>query len=231
MSFSISKNNIQSAWTILLRYYGRRVPRIEKVLADPMPDGRLLLQIKDLPFERPVLSRFASDGTLKMLAYLTVLHGPEPPQFVGIEEPENFLHPRLLPELAEECRSATARSQLLVTTHSPFFLNAIRPEEVRVLYRDEQGYTQVVRASEITGIPDFVKAGASMGHLWLEGRLGVGDPLVNAGAPQNRGLALMIISLTHRGIGRRTVAGTGAASAIARDSFAGYIVLHIPTSV
>ncbi len=167
----------------------RRVPRIEKVLADPMPDGRLLLQIKDAPFERPVLSRFASDGTLKMLAYLTVLHGPEPPQFVGIEEPENFLHPRLLPELAEECRSATARSQLLVTTHSPFFLNAIRPEEVRVLYRDEQGYTQVVRASEITGIPDFVKAGASMGHLWLEGRLGVGDPLVNAGAPQNRGLA------------------------------------------
>jgi len=167
----------------------QRVPRIEKVLADPMPDGRLLLQIKDAPFERPVLSRFASDGTLKMLAYLTVLHGPEPPQFVGIEEPENFLHPRLLPELAEECRSATARSQLLVTTHSPFFLNAIRPEEVRVLYRDEQGYTQVVRTSEITGISDFVKAGASMGHLWLEGRLGVGDPLVNAGAPQNRRLA------------------------------------------
>lgn len=167
----------------------RRVPRIEKVLADPMPDGRLLLQIKDAPFERPVLSRFASDGTLKMLAYLTVLHGPEPPQFVGIEEPENFLHPRLLPELAEECRSATARSQLLVTTHSPFFLNAIRPEEVRVLYRDEQGYTQAVRTSEIPGISDFVRAGASMGHLWLEGRLGVGDPLVNAGAPQNRRLA------------------------------------------
>src|SRR5208282_1078830 len=123
----------------------RRVPRLERVLAEPMPDGRLLLQIKDAPFDQPILSRFASDGTLKMLAYLVVLHDPDPPQFIGIEEPENFLHPRLLPDLAEECRAATAHTQLLATTHSPFFLNAMRPKEVRVLFRDEQGYTQVER--------------------------------------------------------------------------------------
>ena len=165
----------------------RRVPRLESVLAEPMPDGRLLLQIKDAPFDRPVMSRFASDGTLKLLAYLTVLHDPEPPQFVGIEEPENFLHPRLLPELAEECRAATERSQLFVTTHSPFFIDTLKPEEVRALYRDEQGYTQAIRVSDIQGVPEFVEAGASLGHLWLEGHLGVGDPLVNAGAPQLKG--------------------------------------------
>jgi predicted ATPase len=161
----------------------QRVPRLERVEAEPMPDGRLLLQIKDAPFAQPVLARFASDGTLKMLAYLTVLYDPAPPQFIGIEEPENFLHPRLLPELAEECRAAGERTQLLVTTHSPFFLNSMRPEEVRVLYRDEQGYTQVVRALDIPGVLEFVRAGASLGHLWLEGRFGLGDPLVNAGAP------------------------------------------------
>jgi predicted ATPase len=164
-----------------------RVPRLESVLAEPMPDGRLLLQIKDAPFDRPVMSRFASDGTLKLLAYLTVLHDPEPPQFVGIEEPENFLHPRLLPELAEECRAATGGSQLFATTHSPFFINTLKPEEVRALYRNERGYTQAVRVSEIQGVPEFVDAGASLGHLWLEGHLGVGDPLVNAGAPQVKG--------------------------------------------
>ncbi len=106
----------------------RRVPRIERVLAETMPDGRLLLQIKDAPFSHPVLATFASDGTLKMLAYLVLLYDPAPPPFIGIEEPENFLHPRLLPELAEECRAASERTQLLVTTHSPFFLNALRPE-------------------------------------------------------------------------------------------------------
>lgn len=161
----------------------RRVPRIERVLADTMPDGRLLLRIKDAPFSHPVLARFASDGTLKMLAYLVLLYDPAPPPFIGIEEPENFLHPRLLPELAEECRAAAERTQLLVTTHSPHFLNALRPEEVRVLWRDDDGYTQTRRAAELPGVAEFVAQGAALGHLWMEGQLGVGDPLVSQGAP------------------------------------------------
>ncbi len=165
----------------------RRVPRLERVDAEAMQDGRLLLQIKDAPFDRPVMSKYASDGTLKMLSYLVVLMDPEPPRFIGIEEPENFLHPRLLPELAEECRAASDRSQMLVTTHSPFFLNGTRPEEVRVIYRDERGYSQVKRASDITGVTEFVRAGASMGHLWMEGHLGLGDPLVRSGAPASKG--------------------------------------------
>jgi len=161
----------------------RRIPRIEKVLADTMPDGRLLLQIKDAPFSHPVLARFASDGTLKMLAYLVLLYDPSPPPLIGIEEPENFLHPRLLVELAEECRNATERTQLLVTTHSPFFLNALRPEEVWVLWRDEKGHAQVRRVADIQNIPKFVENGGLLGHLWMEGYFGVGDPLVNEGMP------------------------------------------------
>ncbi|MEJ5364904.1 MAG: AAA family ATPase [Desulfosoma sp.] len=164
----------------------QRVPRIEKVLAETMPDGRLLLQIKDAPFSHPVFARFASDGTLKMLAYLVLLYDPTPPPFIGIEEPENFLHPRLLPELAEECRRATERTQLLVTTHSPFFLNALRPNEVWVLWRDERGYTQSKRVSSIEGVAEFIDHGALLGHLWMEGHLGVGDPLVNEGMPTGR---------------------------------------------
>lgn len=162
----------------------QRIPRLERVEAEAMPDGRLLLQIKDAPFAQPVLSRFASDGTMKMLAYLTVLHDPAPPRFIGIEEPENFLHPRLLPELAEECRAAAEHAQLLITSHSPFLLNAMRAEEVRVLYRDEQGFTQVVRAADIQGVPEFMREGAALGHLWMEGHFGMGDPLVNQGAPR-----------------------------------------------
>lgn len=160
-----------------------RIPRLERVMADVMPDGRLLLQVKDAPFNEPVLSRFASDGTLKMLSYLVVLHDPNPPKFIGVEEPENYLHPRLLPELAEECRKSTERSQLMATTHSPFFLDTVRPEEIRILYRDDHGHTQIESATQIRGVREFVEAGASMGHLWLEGHLGVGDPLVNGGAP------------------------------------------------
>jgi predicted ATPase len=144
------------------------------------------LRIKDAPFVDPILAKFASDGTLKMLAYLVVLHAPNPPQFVGIEEPENFLHPRLLLELAEECRAATERSQLFVTTHSPFFVDGLRADELRVLYRNEEGHTQLVRASDVTGVPEFLQAGASLGQLWMEGHLGAGDPLIRGGRPPKR---------------------------------------------
>ena len=136
---------------------------MEKVETNILADGRLLLQIKDAPFEQPILARFASDGTLKMLAYLMVLYDPDPPQFIGIEEPENQLHPRLLPELAEECREASSRTQLMVTTHSPFFVNGLKPAELWVLFRDESGYTQARLASDIQGIPEFVAQGAGLG--------------------------------------------------------------------
>lgn len=165
----------------ILKTLSRRVPQLEKVYAELMPDGRLLLQIKDAPFERPILAKFASDGTLKMLAYLTILYDPDPPQLVGIEEPENHLHPRLLPELAEECREASARTQLMVTTHSPFFVNGLRPEELWVLYRDKNGYTQAKQAAKMKGIKEFMDQGALLGHLWAEGRFEVGDPLTVSG--------------------------------------------------
>lgn len=155
----------------------RRIPRIEKVEAQVLEDSRLLLLVKDAPFSKPVLSRFASDGTLKLLAYLTVLYDPDPPQLVGIEEPENHLHPRLLPELAEECQQAADRTQLIVTTHSPFFISPLRPDEVRVLYRAADGYARVRRVIDMPGIQDFIRHGATLGELWMEGHFNAGDPL------------------------------------------------------
>jgi predicted ATPase len=152
----------------ILKILSQRIPRLEKVEASIMQDGRLLLQIKDSPFSQPILAKFVSDGTLKMLAYLTVLYDSAPPQLIGIEEPENHLHPKLLVELAEECRSASANTQLMVTTHSPFFLDGLRAEEVVVLYRDEQGFTQATRVADIKGIKEFMDHGALLGDLWME---------------------------------------------------------------
>ena len=157
-----------------------RVPRLERVDAELLADGRLMLQVKDAPFERPILARYASDGTLKLLAYLTILYDPEPPQLVGIEEPENQLYPSLLPILAEECQAASERSQLMVTTHSPFFVNGLRPEQTWALWRDHSGYTQARRAADIDGVTDFMDTGAQLGQLWTEGFLEVGDPMTNA---------------------------------------------------
>jgi predicted ATPase len=168
----------------ILQELCRMVPQFETVAADEMADGRLLLRIKDAPFEEPILARFASDGTLKLLAYFVLLNTPDPPRLIGIEEPENYLHPRLLYQMAEEFRNASAHSQMLVTTHSPHFLDALRPEEVRVLYRDEHGYAQALRTVDLYGVREFMENGGQLGDLWMEGHFNVGDPLSNSGMPR-----------------------------------------------
>ena len=168
----------------ILSILSDRVPRLEKMDTELMVDSHLPLQFKDAPFEKPILAKFVSDGTLKMLSYLTLLYAPEPPQLIGIGEPENYFHPRLLNGLVEEYREASASSQLMISTHSPYFVNGLHAEEVWVLYRDKQGFTVCKRTSEMRGINEFLQAGAKLGQLWMEGYFEFGDPLTNAGGPK-----------------------------------------------
>ena len=153
-----------------------RVPQLESVLPQPLEDGRILLRLKDRPFTEPVLSRFASDGTLKLLAYLTILLDPDSPAVVAIEEPENQLHPKLLPILAEEIRQISDRSQVLVTTHSHEFLGSVRPKELWMINRGDDGFARVWRASDSEIVMTMMAAGASLGDLWSEGYLSAADP-------------------------------------------------------
>ncbi len=170
----------------IISVLAERVPRLENIDTKSMIDGRLLLHIKDAPFELPILAKFTSDGTLKLLSYLTLFHNRQPPQLIGIEEPENYLHPRLLTYLVGDCFKASASSQLMITTHSPHFVNELHPEDVWVLYRDEQGWTVCKRTSEMMGINELMDAGAKLGQLWMEGFFEFGDPLTNAGGPKWR---------------------------------------------
>lgn len=154
----------------------RRIPKLESVLPVSLPTGHLLLTVKDAPFEEGVQARYVSDGTLKMLAYLIQLNDPAPPPFLGIEEPENFLHPKLLTELAEECELASTRMQMVVTTHSPFFIDALAPAQVWALRRNDKGYTEAIRASNMAGVREQMEAGAKLGQLWIEGYFEAGNP-------------------------------------------------------
>jgi predicted ATPase len=172
----------------ILDKLSNRIPKLEKVLTETMSDGRLLLQIKDTPFDQPILAKFTSDGTIKMLSYLIVLHDPNPPSFVGIEEPENYLHPRLLPGLAEECREASGRSQLLITTHSPFFVNGMKASETWLLYREDDGFTRIIKTSSIKGVDAMMQNGAELGYLWMDGFFKVSDPIINSGKPLQKNL-------------------------------------------
>jgi predicted ATPase len=153
-----------------------RVPGITQVEAKTTEEGRVLLKFQDGAFEDPFLARYVSDGTIKMLAYLTLLYDPNPHPLLCIEEPENQLYPKLLWELAEEFRSYSERGgQVFVSTHSPDFLNATQLQEVFWLVK-EDGYTKIKRASQDAQIAAYMQEGDQMGYLWKQGFFGGVDP-------------------------------------------------------
>jgi len=152
-----------------------RVPGITNVESKTTEEGRVLLKFQDGAFEDPFLAKFVSDGTIKMLAYLVLLNDPNPYPLLCIEEPENQLYPKLLEELAEEFREYANRGeQVLVSTHSPDFLNAVRLEEVFWLEKKD-GYTQIKRASDDVQVSAFMRDGDKMGYLWKQGFFGKVD--------------------------------------------------------
>lgn len=147
----------------------RRVPGVERVEAKPMEDGRLVLRFQDGAFTDPFISRYVSDGTIKMFAYLVLLHDPKPFPLLSIEEPENQLYPELLNELAEEFRAYAQRGgQVFVSTHSPEFLNGLRLDEIYWLAK-ENGFTTIHRAADSPLLRKLVQEGDTPGALWRQG--------------------------------------------------------------
>ncbi len=150
----------------ILEKMKKRVPGITKVDAEKTIDGRIILKFQDGSFKDPFISRYVSDGTLKMFAYLVLLNNPVKHPLLCIEEPENYLHPELLRELAEEFREyANSGGQVFISTHSPDFVNALDLDELFWLTK-EKGYTIIKRAKDDTKVKALYKAGDYLGHLW-----------------------------------------------------------------
>lgn len=160
----------------IIRATRRFIPLLNDVLPYERPDGTIGLQLWDRPSSTTVLAPHISDGTLQLLAYLTLLLDPRRDPVIAVDEPENQLHHKLLHPLAEEFRRAAGRRQVFVATHSPHFVDAIRPDELWALSRQASGYASVERASDEPKVMAMMEAGASLGDLWSEGYLARADP-------------------------------------------------------
>lgn len=132
--------------------------------------NNLYLLFKDKGFAEPFTQQQMSDGTLKMFSYMLLLRDPEPPPFICIEEPENGLYHKLLETLAGEFREhATGKkraSQIFVTTHHPYFVDALDPVEVWILEKGKDGFATIKRSSDDEIVKNMVQEGLPLGGLW-----------------------------------------------------------------
>lgn len=153
----------------VLQKVRNRVPGISDIEAKVSEDGSLLIRYADNAFQDPFFDFNVSDGTIKMFAYLLLLHDPKPHKVLCVEEPENQLYPELMTILAEEFQEyASKGGQVFVSTHSPQFLNAI-PLESLFLIEKSQGVSRIMPFTADPLVRGQIKAGDHAGYLWDQG--------------------------------------------------------------
>ena len=163
-------DNHRDIFDDILNKMKERVPGVTNVDAS-ISDGYITLRFSDGQFKNPFSSRFVSDGTIKMFAYLIMLNDPNPHTLLCVEEPENQLYPRLLALLAEEFRAYSEKGgQVFISTHSPDFLNAVELSELFYLIKKD-GYTEIYKVSDSSLISSLYKEGDLLGYLWNQGLL------------------------------------------------------------
>lgn len=146
-----------------------RVPGIQDIETDVGADGSLLVRYSDGAFKDPFLDYNVSDGTIKMFAYMILLHDPIPHKILCVEEPENQLYPELMGLLAEEFKSYAQRGgQVFISTHSPDFLNALELGSIYLLEKVE-GVAEIYRAADDPLVAGFLHDGDHAGYLWNQG--------------------------------------------------------------
>ena len=159
----------QARFNEVLEKMQTRIHGIKKVEAKTTEDGGILLHFQDERFKDPFSSKYVSDGTIKMFAYLVMLADPNPHKLLCIEEPENQLYPHLLEILAEEFREYAAQDgQVFISTHSPDLVNAIELQELFLIKKQENGYAQIMPVAKNEQVVKLFEAGDKLGELWKQ---------------------------------------------------------------
>lgn len=96
-----------------------------------------------------------SDGTLRIFGILLALYQNPPPPFIALEEPEQTVHPAILSMLSEAFREVSERTQLLITSHSPYLVDFFEAEEIRIVSM-QNGKTQIspIKPSQVESVKE-----------------------------------------------------------------------------
>lgn len=116
------------------------------------PGGRFQLLMQREGLTRPLEPAEFSDGTLRFLCLAVALLSPRPPAFIALNEPENSLHPQMLPALAKLIAEASRWTQIWLTSHSPELARLVQQHAACARYQlaMNEGETRVERLSSST---------------------------------------------------------------------------------
>jgi predicted ATPase len=150
------------------------VPGLEDIVFSSVggTEGAVAIELKERGLSGETTLSEASYGTIRGLALLALLYDESPPAITCIEEIDHGLHPYALDRIVELLREASERTQFLIATHSPIFVNRLHPEELIVCERTSTG-ASAIPATDPEEIARLRSAGElRLGELWFSGSLG-----------------------------------------------------------
>ncbi|MCS7374870.1 MAG: AAA family ATPase [archaeon GB-1845-036] len=142
------------------------IPEVEEII--PHIEGstvELWLRVKGL--SEPLKPANISDGTLRMLALITILYSKS--SLAVFEEPENCVHPYLLEAFVNLTYKAPC--QVMITTHSPYLLDHVKPEDVYIVNKFETStiIRKLERMDEMNAVRKLLEEGGTLGEAWYSG--------------------------------------------------------------
>jgi len=146
-------------------------PFFDDFILRPMTEnpGKIQLEWREKDSDYPYKAHQLSDGTLRFICLATLLLQPNPPSTIVIDEPELGLHPYAITILASMLRSASANTQVIVSTQSVPLVNQLTPEEVIVVERE--GNNSVFKRLSGDQLKDWVED-YGLGDMWEKNLLG-----------------------------------------------------------
>ncbi len=145
-------------------------PTFERLDFPPLSAGRITLAWHEHGFTEPFFPNELSEGTLRFLWLVTLLQSPGLREITLIDEPEVSLHPEMLRLITELMREASARTQLIVATHSDSFVRFLEPSELMVCDKDDDGGMNAEWADKLD-LKDWLED-YTLDQLWSQGVIG-----------------------------------------------------------
>ncbi|MBI4586096.1 MAG: AAA family ATPase [Planctomycetes bacterium] len=172
----LTRYDFRDAANDLRMFLKAAYPSFEEIHVDTTfgTPPQVLVRMREKGMQRSMELWELSDGMLRFLCLATALLSPLLPPLIAIDEPEVGLHPRLLPIVADMVKTASERTQVLVTTHSPDFLNRFDIADVAVMSRaGDKPRASWHRPADRKTLIQMLKAveGETLGDLHRSGEL------------------------------------------------------------
>ena len=149
------------------------LPFIEDLRVERLADKSLLVSLEEVYHEKKFLpAPLMSDGTINITALIIALYFERKP-LIAIEEPERNIHPHLISKIVDMMKDVSERfeKQIIVTTHNPEMVKYAGIENILLVHRDDNGFSQISRPSEKEEVKIFLKNEMGIEELYVQNLL------------------------------------------------------------